>query len=134
METTRIEVNGVKIIKVSSPEAIASIAEEKGLNPQEVFVRVTFARTDAEGNPEKDSEGNIIAYKAANKLKFFKKEGYEKLLAAQRDGTLVDIVLSKSAESNEIFMYLAHEKVAVDSLFSIPVKAADNRRNLEDLF
>lgn len=125
MVTARKELKGVVITSVSSPETIMAIAEEKGLNPQEVFVRITFQI--------KDDKGEAHTYPASNKLRFFGEKGYQKLLDAKKSGNPIDIALTQN-EHGDIFMYLQHDKVEISSLFATPVENSDTRSNLEDLF
>ena len=58
LEKQSISLKGVKVIGVTSPNRIAQIAEERGINPQEVFVRVVFEYQGSQ-------------YQASNQLRFF---------------------------------------------------------------
>lgn len=112
-----IHLQGVKIIAVTSPNRIAEIAEAKGINPQNVYVKVTF-----------EYEGDTST--SSNQLRFFRQEGYERLLKAKDEGTLVNITLNVDEKGS--FMYLDSDKQAtVADLFSQPLE--DNRKSLADL-
>ena len=97
MATIRIEKALVK--GVSSPDTIKRIAEDKSLNPQEVFVRLTF---------EVDGE----EYTASNKLRFLGKKGYEQLVKAKDNNETVDITVDVEKE----FFYM-NSNTSVDDLF-----------------
>lgn len=97
MANVRIEKATVK--GVSSPDTLQRIAEEKGLNPQEVFVRLTF-----------ETEGQEFV--ASNKLRFLGKKGYEQLIKAKDSGETVDITVDIEKE----FFYL-NSGTTVDDLF-----------------
>ena len=112
-----IHLQGVKIIAVTSPNRIAEIAEAKGINPQNVYVKVTF-----------EYEGDTST--SSNQLRFFRQEGYERLLKAKDEGTLVNITLNVDEKGS--FMYLDGGKQAtVADLFSQPLE--DNRKSLAEL-
>lgn len=115
MKQESISLKGVKILGVSSPATIKSIADEKGLNPQEVFVRVTF-------------ESGGKEYTASNKLRFFKQKGYDKLLEAKKSGSPVDVAVTETG-----FIYL-EDNVKIEDLFKEPVDTVDSRSSLETLF
>jgi hypothetical protein len=97
MANVRIEKAIVK--GVSSPDTIQRIAEEKGLNPQEVFVRLTFETGGKE-------------FVASNKLRFLGKKGYEQLVKVKSSGETVDITVDTEKE----FFYL-NNGTTVDDLF-----------------
>ena len=97
MATIRIEKALVK--GVSLPDTIKRIAEDKSLNPQEVFVRLTF---------EVDGE----EYTASNKLRFLGKKGYEQLVKAKDNNETVDITVDVEKE----FFYM-NSNTSVDDLF-----------------
>lgn len=97
MATIRIEKALVK--GVSSPDTIKRIAEDKSLNPQEVFVRLTF-------------EVNGEEYTASNKLRFLGKKGYEQLVKAKDNNETVDITVDVEKE----FFYM-NSNTSVDDLF-----------------
>ena len=119
MEKKRTELT-VVITSVTSPASIQAIAKDHGLNPQEVFVRVGFRLGEDE-------------YSSSNKLRFFGKEGYEKLLEAKNSGEPVSITIT--ANEKGTLMYLnSDEHVEVADLFSTPVEKVDNRKKVEDLF
>lgn len=75
----KVSFKNVIIKGVSSPSSIMLIAQERNIDPSEVFVRIAF-----------EHEGE--AYKASNKLKYLKKTGYEKLVKAVTDETPIDIM------------------------------------------
>lgn len=119
-EKQAVSLKGVKIITVTGANRIAAIAAERGINAQEVFVRVTF-----------EYEGK--QYSSSNKLRFFGKENYEKLLKVRDDESLVNITVTKNEQGT--LMYLDPDKdVSVKELFDTPVEVKDTRKNLEDLF
>lgn len=97
MAQVRIEKAIVK--GVSSPDTIQRIAEERGLNAQEVFVRLTF-----------ETEGQEFV--ASNKLRFLGKKGYEQLIKAKDSGETVDITVDTDKE----FFYL-NSNTSVEDLF-----------------
>ena len=97
MANVRIEKAIVK--EVSSPETVARIAKDRGLNPQEVFVRLTI---EVEGDE----------YVVSNKLRFLGKEGYKTLLEAKEKGDTVDITVDTEKE----FFYL-NTGATLDDLF-----------------
>lgn len=119
MEKKRTELS-VVITSVTSPATIQRIAEEHKLNPQEVFVRVGFKLGDDE-------------YGSSNKLRFFGKEGYEKLLVAKSTGEPVSITLTANEKGTLLYLN-SEEHIEVDELFKTPIEKVDNRKNIEDLF
>ena len=112
MANVRIEKAIVK--GVSSPDTIQRVAKEKGLNAQEVFVRLTF---------EVDSE----EYTVSNKLRFLGKEDYNKLLKAKESGETVDITVDTEKE----FFYM-NNGTTVEDLFSIAIQPRE-RKSLASL-
>lgn len=120
-DVKRIQVQGVKIVGVTSPANIARIAKERNLNPQEVFVRVTF---------EHDGE----QYTASNKLYILGKANYQKLLNIMGTGETVNVELSISkTDPNNAFIYIEEDSVDIESLFTEEVKKTDSRKSLGDL-
>lgn len=112
---------GIKIISVSSPESIQRIATEKAINPQNVFVRVTY-----------EYEGE--QYLASNQLRFFREEGYIKLLDAKNNGTLVNITVVEGTEGRDDLMYLDSDtEVNIKDLFAQKV-INPNRRSISTKF
>ena len=109
MANVRIENAVVK--GVSSPETIKRIATERKLNPQEVFVRLTF-------------ETNGVEYVASNKLRFLGEKDYTELLKLKETNGTVDITVDTENE----FFYINHN-VAVADLFKekLPEKARENK-------
>lgn len=114
-DVKRVSLKGVIIKQVSSPATIVSIAESRGINPQEVFVRVTF-------------EYNGKDYTASNKLRIFTQKGYEELLKAKAEGTPLDVAVTDTE-----FIYLEKD-VSVADLFKVKVEVKDTRSKLDDLF
>ena len=119
MEKKRTELT-VVIKSVTSPASIKAIARDHGLNPQEVFVRVGFKLGEDE-------------YSSSNKLRFFGKEGYERLLEAKNSGEPVSITLTANEKGTLLYLN-SDEHVEIEDLFSTPVEKVDNRKNIEDLF
>lgn len=117
----RIPVKGVKIVGVTSPASVARIAKEHGLNPQEVFIRVTF-----------EHEGE--QYTASNKLYILGKETYQKLLNIMGTDDKINVELSISkVDPSTAFIYVEEDNVDIDSLFTEEVKKTDNRSSLNSL-
>lgn len=115
-ERTTITVEGAIIKQVSSPSTIQRVAVDKGVNPQEVFVRVTFEYAGKE-------------FGVANKLRFLTKAGYMELIEAQKNKT--PMKLAVDVESG--FFYIEKD-VSIDDLFKDAVtKTADTRANLSAL-
>lgn len=96
----KISVKNVTINGVSSPSSIMLIAQERGIDPSEVFVRISFNYNDNE-------------IKASNKLKYLKKIGYEKLVKAVETATPIDLLYD--AENSYFDIDYGY---TVDSLFS----------------
>lgn len=119
MEKKRTELK-VVITSVTSPATIKAIAEDHGINPQEVFVRVGFKVGEDE-------------YSSSNKLRFFKQEGYERLLAAKESGEEVEITLTANEKGTLMYLNSA-EHVEVAELFATPIEKVDTRKKVEDLF
>jgi glutamine phosphoribosylpyrophosphate amidotransferase len=104
------------IKQVSSPSTIQRVAVDKGVNPQEVYVRVTFEYSGKE-------------FGVSNKLRFLTKAGYEELIKAQKDKTSM-----KLAVDTESGFFYIEKDVSVDDLFKEAVtKTADTRANLSAL-
>jgi hypothetical protein len=119
MEKKRTELS-VVITSVTSPATIKRIAEDHGLNPQEVFVRVGFKLGEDE-------------YMSSNKLRFFGQKGYEQLLEAKNSGEPISITLTANEKGTLLYVN-SNEHIEVSELFETPVKRVDNRKNIEDLF
>ena len=121
--SSRKEVNlkGVKILGVTSPNRIAQIAEERKITPREVFVRVVFEYSGSQ-------------YNASNQLRFFGEKGYEKLLQARDDESLVNITVIKDDKGT--LMYLDSDKnVTIAELFKAPaLSGSTTTKDLSDLF
>lgn len=105
----------VVIKNVSSPATLKHVAEEKSLNPQEVFVRVTF-----------EHEGKTFT--ASNKLKYLRKEGYQELLDAKQTGKPICLTV----DIDNGFFYI-EKNVTVDDLFKDIPEEADTRSKLTEL-
>lgn len=88
-----------KILQVTSPSTIQSIAQEREISPQEVFVRVVF-------------ELNGNQYKASNKLRILGKKGYKELLEAKENGATMTLTVGLESE----FFYI-ERNVDIDDLF-----------------
>ena len=111
-----ITVEGAVIKQVSSPSTLQRVAVDKGINPQEVYVRVTFEYKGKE-------------FGVANKLRFLTKAGYVELVEAQKNKT--PMKLAVDVESG--FFYIEKD-VKIDDLFKDAVtKTADTRANLSAL-
>lgn len=110
-----VKCTGCKIIGVSSPSTIARIAEDKGINPQEVFVRVRFAYNGHE-------------FTVSNKLKFLTKTGYKKLLDAVNTETVM--TLAVNVESG--FFYIEND-ATIDDLFKEESEKPDIKKALAAL-
>ena len=115
-ERNIVTVDNCIIKQVSSPSTIQRVAVDKGVNPQEVYVRVTF-------------EYNGKEFGVSNKLRFLTKAGYEELIKAQKDKTSM-----KLAVDTESGFFYIEKDVSVDDLFKEAVtKTADTRTNLSAL-
>ena len=113
MATVRI--NNAIVKGISSPDSIRRIADEKGLNPQEVFVRLIF-------------EVNGTEYSASNQLRFIGKKDYQKLVDAKQSGEPVDI----SVDIDKAFFYMNHD-TSIDDLFKEDIVKKPVSNNLSDL-
>ena len=113
MATVRI--NNAIVKGISSPDSIRRIADEKGLNPQEVFVRLIF-------------EVNGTEYSASNQLRFIGKKDYQKLVNAKQSGEPVDI----SVDIDKAFFYMNHD-TSIDDLFKEDIVKKPVSNNLSDL-
>ena len=101
---TIVRCENVKIKSVTSPDQVSLIAKERGLNPQEVFIRIVF-------------EYNDMPYKASNKLRFLTKEGYKTLI--EKCEKEEPITISVNTENE--FFYIEYG-TKIDDLFSTPVE------------
>ena len=110
-----VKCEGCKIIGVSSPSTIARIAEDKEINPQEVFVRVRFSYNGHE-------------FTVSNKLKFLTKSGYKKLLDARNTETTM--TLAVNVESG--FFYIEND-ATIDDLFKEETEKPDVKKALAAL-
>lgn len=115
-EPVKITVENAIVKSISSPSAIQSVAKDRGINPQDVFVRATIV-----------CNGTEVA--VSNKLRFLTKTGYQELLDAQKNKTPMKFVIDIANE----FFYIEHD-VSVDDLFKDSVKpTVDNQSNLMKL-
>lgn len=112
-----MDLKNCKIKNVSSPSTIVSIAESKGINPLEVFVRVTF-------------EYNEKEFKVSQQLRFLNESDYNMLLEASKNEGTVDLTITHSG-----FFYVT-KKVSVSDLFKDKdtLKSKDLRHSVEELF
>lgn len=112
-----MDLKNCKIKNVSSPSTIVSIAESKGINPLEVFVRVTFEYNDKE-------------FKVSQQLRFINESDYNMLLEASKNEGTVDLTVTNSG-----FFYVT-KKVSVSDLFKNKdtLKSKDLRHSVEELF
>ena len=114
-EGRKVTCDGVIVKNVSSPSSIQRVALDKGINPQEVFVRVTF-------------EFKGQQFTASNKLRFLTKAGYEELLNAAKTGEAMKFVV----DIDNGFFYVEKD-VSIDSLFAQDVEKKDERKPLSAL-
>lgn len=115
-EPVKITVDGAIVKSISSPSTIQSVAQDKGINPQEVFVRVTLEYMGTE-------------VKVSNKLRFLTKAGYQELLDAQKTKKPMKFVVDVANE----FFYIERD-VSIDDLFKDEIaKPIDNQANLKKL-
>lgn len=114
-EGRKVTCDGVIVKNVSSPSSIQRVALDKGINPQEVFVRVTF-------------EFKGQQFTASNKLRFLTKAGYEELLNAAKTGESMKFVV----DIDNGFFYVEKD-VSIDSLFAQDVEKKDERKPLSAL-
>lgn len=114
-EGRKVTCDGVIVKNVSSPSSIQRVALDKGINPQEVFVRVTF-------------EFKGQQFTASNKLRFLTKAGYEELLNAVKTGETMKFVV----DIDNGFFYVEKD-VSIDSLFAQEVEKKDERKPLSAL-
>lgn len=114
-EGRKVTCDGVIVKSVSTPSTIQRVALDKGINPQEVFVRVTF-------------EYKGEQFTASNKLRFLTKAGYEELLNAVTTGEKMKFVV----DIDNGFFYVEKD-VSIDSLFEQEVEKKDTRKPLSAL-
>lgn len=109
-------VDAAIIKQVSSPATLQRVAIDKGINPQEVFVRVTF-------------EYQSVDIEVSNKLRFLTKAGYLELIEAQKTKKPMKLAV----DVNSGFFYIEKD-VSVDDLFKDAVTRSEtNRANLAKL-
>ena len=114
-EGRKVTCDKVIVKNVSSPSTIQRVALDKGINPQEVFVRVTF-------------EYNGKEFAASNRLRFLTKAGYEELLKAVETAEPMKFVV----DIDNGFFYIEKD-VSIDSLFAQEVVKKDTRKPLTEL-
>lgn len=112
-----VDVKGVQIIGVSSPKTILSIANEKGINPQEVYVRLIYKLGKEE-------------YTASQKLNILGKEDYDKLRSLVGTDEKINLNLTtyedKDGEIRAFFNL--EDKTSSDELFKTPIEKSTKKR------
>ena len=111
-ESVKFTIYNAVIKQVRSPSTIQRIAKDRGINPQEVFVRVTVAYGGTEA-------------RVSNKLRFLTKAGYLELIEAQKTGKPMKITIDVENE----FFYIEND-VSVDDLFKEELPKPDNKADL----
>lgn len=111
----KVKCENVVIKSVSSADTIMRVAKDRGINPQEVFVRIVFEHEGEE-------------YKASNKLRFIGKTDYEELVKAATEGTAMCITVDTENE----YFYIEHN-TTVDQLFATPVERTSGLADLAKL-
>lgn len=106
---------GCKIVSLTSVSRILDIAEEKKLNPQEVFVRCTF-------------EYKGETYTASNKLRILTKKGYSELQSKLNSSETIDLVIT------DLEFFYIHREVSLDDLFKDKVASENKKGSLAALF
>lgn len=114
-EKNVVTVENCIIKQVSSPSTIQRVAVDKGVNPQEVFVRVTFEVGGKE-------------FGVSNKLRFLTKAGYLELIESQKNKTPMKLAVDVVSG----FFYIEKD-VSVDDLFKEAVTSSANRTDLAAL-
>lgn len=114
-EGRKVTCNDVIVKGVSSPSSIMRVATDKGIDPRDVFVRVTF-------------EFNGKDYTASNKLRYLTKTGYQELLDAQKNQTKLKFVVDVDNE----FFYVEKD-IAVDDLFATDDTTSKRQNDLSSL-
>jgi hypothetical protein len=111
------EVKGATIIGVSSPDRLMAIAKERGINPQEVYVRLIYK-----------AEGEECT--ASQQLRILGKENYEKLKDLVGKPDTVDLTLNLSINEKtgeySAFFYV-NGNVTIEDLFANPVESEVKR-------
>ena len=115
-EKNIVIVDGAIIKQVSSPATLQRVAVDKGISPQEVFVRMTF-------------EYKSVDIEVSNKLRFLTKAGYLELIEAQKTKKPMKLAV----DTNSGFFYIEKD-VSVDDLFKdVLSRSETNRANLAKL-
>lgn len=106
----------VKVVGVSNPGTILTIAKDRNLDPQEVFVRIVI----------EDEKGNRA--KVSQKLRILGRSGYEKLVKAYNDKNFINLTITDSG-----YVYTT-EKASIDDLFSNSTResSVEERINLNE--
>ena len=113
----------VNIINITKPHTIIRRSEELGINPSEIFVRVTVT----------DGDSTSVL---SNKLKFIGQKDYENLLKAQESGT--PVTLHITTYKNELrkdldaFFYVVKE-MSTDKLFAQIKETEKNKSTVKSV-
>lgn len=102
-----VKVENVVLKSISTPTMIQRVAQDKGINPQEVFVRATF---------EYGGKDVVVS----NKLRYLTKAGYVELATAVANKT--PVTLEVDTESG--FFHVVKD-IKVDDLFKDSVAKTD---------
>lgn len=108
-------IKNVLIKKVTSPNGIVRIAEDRGIPTSEVFVRVVFKYNDKD-------------YTVSQKFGFLSRKQYEKLLNVVDTDTTIDLDVDLTSG----FFYV-HEEVDLDTLYASVPKREFTTNNLAEL-
>ena len=102
-----VKVENVVLKSISTPTMIQRVAQDKGINPQEVFVRVTF---------EYGGKDVVVS----NKLRYLTKAGYVELTTAVANKTPVTL----EVDTMSGFFHVVKD-IKVDDLFKESVAKTD---------
>ena len=110
-------VKGVKIIGISSPKTIISIANERGINPLEVYVRLIYKKGKEECT-------------ASQKLDILGQADYDKLRAMAGKDETIDLNLTTYEDKDgEIRAFFSLEdNTSSDELFSTPLAKSNSKK------
>ena len=114
-EGRKVTCENVIVKSVSSPTTIQRVALDRNINPQEVFVRVTF-------------EYKGEQFTVSNKLRILTNAGYEELLKAVETKEPMKFTV----DIDNGFFYVEKD-VSIDSLFAQEVEKKDTRKPLSAL-
>lgn len=113
----------VNIVNITKTYTIIRRAEELGINPGEVFVRVTVT----------DGDSTSVL---SNKLKFIGQKDYENLIKAQESGTPVTLHITtyKNELRNNLdaFFYIVKE-TSTDKLFAQIKETEKNKSTVKSV-